>query len=234
MNGRGARAGCAADYARNRDRLLADLVAGLERDPDVVSVWLEGSLGRGGADDLSDLDIGIVVKDGRIAEIVADPGRFVRNLAVTCLEIPAPSNAPPGGAFLLTWASWGDTGLPFQVDWYWYPASTAIRPAASRIVMERPGYGIPVAASAPLVAIDRDAAISDAIRSALLRTMIAAKSLARGNPWNVVHHLRSVDRLRATLAWLVVHGESPTYDQVKYTRPSHTLPATREEQAGLF
>lgn len=224
----------AHQYAQQRDALLAHVVEQLAADSDVVAIWLEGSFGRGEGDNLSDLDLGIVMRDERLPAIVADPGAFMRGLIATSLEIPAPSNAPPGGAFLLTWASWGECGVPFQVDWYWYPASTAVRPAASRIVMTRPGCVIPVATSAPLAATDREEAIDSAIRSALLMTMIAAKSFARGNPWNVVHHLWTVDRYRATLAWLVAHGESPTYDQVKHARPSDTLAATREEQAALL
>lgn len=61
-------------------------------------------------------------------------------------------------------------------------------------------------------------------------TVIAAKSIARGNPWNVIHHLRSVSRLVATLEWLNTHGALPSYDQVKHARPAGDVPNTAADQ----
>lgn len=234
MHDGGSRSGFAAGYARERDRLLAHLVDRLERDPDVAAVWLEGSLGRGDADDLSDLDIGIVVKDERIAGIVADPGRFVRDLVGTSLEIASPSNAPAGGAFLLTWVAWGDAGLPFQVDWYWYAASTAMRPAAARPLMDRSTIPIPVATLPMLSDEERDAAIADAIRSVLSMIVIAAKRIARGNPWIVASHLRSVDRLRQAAEWLIAHDQRPPYDALRSLERRSPVPNTHEAQATLL
>lgn len=218
-------------YAQQRDALLAHVVKQLAADPDVVAVWLEGSFGRNAGDELSDLDIGIAMQDDRLPAIAADPGAFVRRLVPTSLENPAPSNAPPGGAFMLTWVSWADVGVPFQVDWYWYPVSMAIRPAASRIVLDRPGSAIPVAEClAAISATERDAAIRDA----LAMTVIAAKSIARGNAWSVAAHLRSIARLGATLEWLNAHGVPPTYDQVKHARPAGDVPNTTTDQLAVL
>lgn len=91
-----AEGGFGAAHARERDASLDVLVRHLARDPDVLAVWLEGSLGRGTADDLSDLDLGVVVEDGRMPAIAGDPGGAVRSVVETSLEIPAPANAPPG------------------------------------------------------------------------------------------------------------------------------------------
>ncbi len=81
-------------YRQERDELLARIVANLESDETVVAAWLAGSLGRGGGDDRSDIDIWIVVADDRIDSIVAAPDGFVRAIGETIMEIHAPANAP--------------------------------------------------------------------------------------------------------------------------------------------
>jgi len=51
-------------------------------------------LGRGAGDDLSDIDLWIVVDDDCIDSIVAAPDGFVRAIGGTIMEIHAPANAP--------------------------------------------------------------------------------------------------------------------------------------------
>ncbi len=53
-----------------QERLAADVVAVLEADPSVSSIWLVGSLGSPVAtvDDWSDTDVGVVVNDGALAD----------------------------------------------------------------------------------------------------------------------------------------------------------------------
>lgn len=229
-----ARAVFAAGYAQERNRLLAHLVEMLERDPDVVAVWLEGSLGRGTADDLSDLDIGIVMRDERIPGIVADPSAYVRSLVDTCLEIPSPGNAPPRGAFLLTWVAWGDERIPFQVDWYWYEASSAIRPVDAHVVLDRASDPVPVADLPALPDGERDEAIADAIRMALSMIVITAKRIVRGNPWIVASHLHSVDRSRGTAAWMIEHRQRPPYATLREMGLREDVPNTRDGQIALL
>lgn len=57
------------EYATARSRLLADIAAQFEEDRRVVAAWLTGSLGRGNADAISDIDITIVLTD-ETAEIL--------------------------------------------------------------------------------------------------------------------------------------------------------------------
>lgn len=50
-----------ADYAAARDRLLVQIVETLSADPRFTAAWLTGSFGRGTGDDVSDLDLNVVV-----------------------------------------------------------------------------------------------------------------------------------------------------------------------------
>ncbi|MGB3330852.1 MAG: nucleotidyltransferase domain-containing protein [Thermomicrobiales bacterium] len=224
----------ATAYARERDLLRAHLVAALARDPDVQAIWLEGSFGRGTADDVSDLDLGIVIRDERLPAIAADPGAAVRTLVGTCLDIPAPANAPPGGAFVLTWVRWGELEIPFQVDWYWYPASSAIRPDAARVLLDRLPTALAVAVPHRMSRPERDAAIADAIGQALSMALIAAKSIHRGNAWRIASHLIAVDRARLAAAWLLAHDQPIAYPTSRGLGLQGDVPTTRDEQAGVL
>ncbi|MDQ4099179.1 MAG: nucleotidyltransferase domain-containing protein, partial [Chloroflexota bacterium] len=138
---------------RERDALLCRIEAALRADERVVAAWLAGSLGRGDADALSDIDLWIVADDAMSA-IGAGPRRFVSDIVAPCLVIDVPRNAPPNGAYLFTHIP-GDTGA-HQVDWYWQTASNAARSATTKLLFER--WPIPLeAAPAPL---DHDALVA--------------------------------------------------------------------------
>src|SRR5437588_6286399 len=82
-----------------REALLQRVVALLKADERVCAAWLFGSLGRGTADDLSDLDLWVVVADERIKEIVAAQRDYVARLGEPLLIEEAPQNAPVGGSY---------------------------------------------------------------------------------------------------------------------------------------
>jgi hypothetical protein len=47
-----------------RENILSHLVEGLQKHPEIIAMWLEGSDGTGSTDDYSDIDIVINVEDG--------------------------------------------------------------------------------------------------------------------------------------------------------------------------
>src|SRR5437868_5689604 len=110
-------AGLLVTRRAERAALLQRAIALLKADERVCAAWLFGSLGRGDADDLSDLDLWVVVEDEHIEEIVAARRDYVARLAEPLLMEEAPQNAPAGGGYLL--ALYGGDGGPHQVDWYW-------------------------------------------------------------------------------------------------------------------
>lgn len=206
--------------------LLSRIQHHLESQSQVTAAWLAGSRGRGTADDLSDIDIWVAVEDDAIGAIIADPLAFVHESGPTLMHIQAPSIAPSGGVFLLTWMEWGD-GFE-QVDWYWTPASTATRPSQTRILFER--LPVPVVDSPALDRLDdeaRDAEIDGAIGDSLLLIAYAWKHVRRGDPWRTVAHIQHANDCLAKLDWLVIHGRPPGFHDPKRSFLPDAVPIDR-------
>ncbi len=100
-----------------REALLQKAAALLEGDERIAAAWLYGSLGRGIADEWSDIDLWVVVADTHIEEICAGRHEYVAALGEPLLVVDAPQNAPAGGAFLTVLYE-GEAGSR-HVDWTW-------------------------------------------------------------------------------------------------------------------
>jgi hypothetical protein len=111
------------DYAMERKQLLHSIVSFLERDPAVKAAWLLGSLGRGEADYLSDIDIWVVMEDECIPGLLVHPDEFISRPGSPILRLEAPQNAPRGGVYRM--ACYDAPVAPHIVDWYWQPRSRA-------------------------------------------------------------------------------------------------------------
>jgi predicted nucleotidyltransferase len=124
-------------HAAERDALLARLVAQLERDKRVHAAWLFGSMGRGTPDELSDLDLFVVVRDESLDEVIAARYRMIAAMGTPLLILEAPQNRPPGGAYNM--ALYPGANGPHQVDWYWQRQSDAAIPRETRLLFDRVG-----------------------------------------------------------------------------------------------
>jgi hypothetical protein len=146
-----------------RTSLLQRARVAIEEDARVGAVWLQGFCARGDTDELSDLDLTVVVCDEVVNAVAGSPsrptdyrrvldsprGRWVAQVAGTpLLLLEAPQNAPAGGAFLTSFIA-GVAG-PQQVDWEWLPQSSARRPRESLLLFDR--TGIPLESEPPEVA----------------------------------------------------------------------------------
>jgi hypothetical protein len=109
----------------------------LVQDERVVAAWQFGSLGRGEGDDLSDLDLFVVVADEHLEAIAAERRAFVARLGEPALLVEGPQNAPPRGAYLMAFYP-GAQG-PYQVDWYWQAQSAACIPPDTILLFDRAG-----------------------------------------------------------------------------------------------
>jgi predicted nucleotidyltransferase len=204
-----------------RGALLRRAIEVLTEDRRVVAAWLFGSLGRGDADDLSDIDLWVVVADEHIDSMRATCREYIRSLGEPILIEEAPQNAPPGGAYLLVLYS-GEAG-PHQVDWYWQPQSSASLPQDTRLLFDRVGIR---AAEAPLPMTSEAKAEAANGKCAFFWAMlnITAKKIARGEAWEV---LRMLDMLRYAsdeAHWLVgVRDERPTH-KTGFTVPPPVQP----------
>jgi hypothetical protein len=89
-------------------------------------------MGRGTHDDLSDIDLRIIVPDRHIEEVSSERLLFAGD---PLLAVEAPQNAPPGGAYLLAMYA-GHFG-PQYLDLSWQPQSTAEIPGDVRVLFDR-------------------------------------------------------------------------------------------------
>jgi hypothetical protein len=188
-----------AEHVAARDAWLAATSRQLHGDERVAAVWLVGSLGRGGGDEWSDVDLAVVVRDEHLPVLVErrrlEFGRFGEVL----VAIDGP-NAPAGGAYLGVAYAVGE--LPLWVDWYIWPLSTARRPGDARVLIERAELPPPAAKSHAALLQDSRAAhpqavqdrFADPVDFTVAMVPIAAKFIARRQPREARELLRLLDR----------------------------------------
>ena len=120
-----------------RDALLQRIQQIVEQDERIIAAWLFGSLGRGEADALSDIDIFIVVSDDHIQAVIVERHGFMARLGRLALVQEAPQNAPPDGAYNM--ALYAGPNGPQQVDFYWQAQSAARIPQQTIVLLDRVG-----------------------------------------------------------------------------------------------
>jgi hypothetical protein len=120
-----------------RDAWLGPAIERLEADPAVSAAGFVGSLGRGDADDWSDIDLLIVVPDDQVGHY-ADATQLPGSDQITW-SIDARHNAPRGAGAVGVRYVIG--GLPLHVDWYIYPRSQAAWVADAEVIFDP--HGLP-------------------------------------------------------------------------------------------
>lgn len=120
-----------------REAWLGRAIERLEADPAISAAGLVGSLGRGDADDWSDVDLLIVVPDDQV-EHHADATQLPGSKQVTW-SIDARHNAPRGAGAV--GARYVIDGLPLHVDWHVYPRSLAAWVADAKVIFD--SHGLP-------------------------------------------------------------------------------------------
>jgi predicted nucleotidyltransferase len=116
-----------------RDNLLDQLLGFLETDLAAEGVALIGSLGRGEADNWSDIDLLILMDDQALASFVDEPA--ARPWAKADLLVDARHNSPAGATSM--GATHIRAGLPIRVDFHVHPATATRWPTDGRVVFER-------------------------------------------------------------------------------------------------
>lgn len=174
-----------AMYRANREALLQHIIAVLSADERFVAAWLTGSLARGEGDDLSDLDLSVVVADDYADRLCA------------CSPVPGTQNTSPerqvlyerfGQPLVLREdKSWLGEGSCFNhisyretaqvVDWVFLPQSKAQRPAESRVLFDK--VDIPVAPVSEESLEERRASASRDVGFFWLMTTVTLKYLLR-------------------------------------------------------
>lgn len=125
------------EYLNERKILLDRLKRLLLSDQRIAASWLAGSLGRGAGDELSDLDLWVVVKDEFISQMVSLRRDYAAQIGSPALFVDAPQNAPLGGGYLAV--GYEAPAAPHLVDWYWQPHSRAFLPGHIGLLFDRAG-----------------------------------------------------------------------------------------------
>lgn len=120
-----------------RDRLLDETLGLLQADRAVEGVALVGSLGRGTADNWSDIDLLILTNDEAIPRFADDPA--ARPWARADLRSDGRHNSPAGATSMgLTHIR---SGLPLWVDLHVHPVTRTPWPSDSRPAFQRQPIG---------------------------------------------------------------------------------------------
>ncbi|MFZ1399083.1 MAG: nucleotidyltransferase domain-containing protein, partial [Candidatus Promineifilaceae bacterium] len=90
-------------FQSESEELLRQITKYLDNDPRVMAAWLFGSLGRGDADELSDIDIFVVVTDECLQDVVTQRQQFVTQIGNIVFFVEAPQNAPQDGGYLMAY-----------------------------------------------------------------------------------------------------------------------------------
>jgi predicted nucleotidyltransferase len=206
-----------------RQHLLERIIALLENDERVVAAWLGGSLGRKAADDLSDLDLWVVVADQYCQTICTDRQNYVAAVQTETtkpiLKLESPFNAPPGGAYLLVFYA-GIAG-PQHVDWYWQPQSKAHLSRQTLLLFDK--VGLPTIDSSSPFANLEQLSLAECIEQVTTRTSffwamlnITAKKIAREEVVNAVNMLTMLEVSIAEVCWYMAGKRiRPSYEDIK-------------------
>ena len=126
-----------AAYQAEGEALRERVKQALEADEALCAAWLFGSLGRGEADPLSDLDLFLVVPDALLEARIQGRHAYMSQFGKPLLILEAPQNAPLHGAYNMALYD-GELG-PHQIDWYWQAQSHAIIPQQTLLFYDRVG-----------------------------------------------------------------------------------------------
>jgi len=129
------------EYTVARDTLLERIVTSLKQDPRFVAAWLTGSFGRGDFDEVSDLDLTVVVSRSHAVQLCDWPETITTRPPNERLDLFGQfgdidfayennRNAPAGGT--ATNVMYSPLGL--RVDWVLVPKETAQRPENVRLL----------------------------------------------------------------------------------------------------
>lgn len=131
-------------YRQSREVLLTSIITELSADERYMAAWLTGSYARDDADEVSDLDITVVIGESYSQVLCARQEQVSHQTTPERLALfskfgqPAlihenNRNAPEGGTF--TFVLYAESAA--MVDWVLVPLRNAKRPYSSRLLFEK-------------------------------------------------------------------------------------------------
>lgn len=218
-------------YIMNREDLLARITTALKSDHRFVAAWLTGSYGRGEQNEMSDIDVRVVVADAYSESLCARPwphgGRTTDERLAIFSQFGVPSviyeahgNAPEGGTF--TYVLYQEIAI--NVDWILVPQTNAQRATDTRLLFDN--VGIPLESpNEPESLEERITAASDGVSFFWMIAFSSLKFLALND---TVHFHILQDWLHEGIHEVerLLEGRVSTYHAGSYTR----LAVTPKEQ----
>ena len=218
-------------YRQSREVLLTSIITELSADERCASAWLKGSYSRKDADQVSDIDITVVIAEPYSEVLCArqdqvshqtTPERLAlfTTFGKAALIHENNNNAPEHGTFTFVLYA----GSALMVDWVLIPQKGAERPIQSLLLFDKPN--IPVAPAASEDVEQNKKAVAEIHAFFWMMTAVTIKYIIRGdlvfvqNWLEVLHKLmREVERRMEGISWLqaYVRGSvsqfQPTRDQ---------------------
>jgi hypothetical protein len=214
-------------YGLEREKLLHHITEYLSGDDRFVAAWLTGSLSRGDTDDISDIDLTIVVAQASSAVLCARPKMKAPCATEQRLELFSQfgevgfayenhNNAPPGGT--ATNVLYLPHGL--RVDWVLVPEEAAQRPIKSKIVFQR--HEIPLVPEAKVAdQAKRAEEAAEMVAFFWLMVTVICKYIVRNDSVFVNFWLEQLSILVLGIERRIV-GEPDTYHRGSLTKLSST------------
>ena len=136
-------------YRQQRDLLIISITEKLMKDERFIAAWLTGSYGRNDEDDLSDIDLSLVIANAqnetlcqRIEQVSAgtSPERYAlfSQFGTPALIHENNNNAPEGGTF--TFTMYAKSAI--RVDWVLVPQDKVKRPTDSKLLFDKIGISV--------------------------------------------------------------------------------------------
>ncbi len=197
------------EYAKARESLLKAIVDSLSSDERCVAAWLSGSFGRDAADEVSDLDVQVVISETHASTLCARPwmvaGRTIPERLELFRQFGEPAiihenhhNAPGTGT--MTHVTYRGTAL--VVDWTLLPEREALRPELSRLLWDK--AGIAVAETTRIEPVEeRQRQIEERVAFFWMMAMVAAKYLIRGEAVKFLSILSGLHSIIREVQWLI-------------------------------
>ena len=217
-------------YGQSREALLTRIAAELSSDERIVAAWLTGSYARGNADDVSDLDIKVVVAGPYSELLCARHAQVSHDTTPERLQLfsrfgrPAlihenNHNAPEGGTF--TFILYADSAL--MVDWVMVPQDKTERPFESLLLFDK--ASMPV--SSPVAPEESRIAVAEQWAFFWMMSAVTIKYIIRGD---LVFVQSWLEQLHGLVREIERRLERKTWQEVYVRGSVSPFQPTREKQ----
>ena len=224
-------------YRQSREVLLTSIITELSSDERCIAAWLTGSYARNDADEMSDLDIRVVIAEPYSETLCArqeqvghktTPERLAlfSKFGESALIHENNHNAPKNGTFTFVLYA----GSALMVDWVLTPQTDVERPFGSLLLFDK--INIPVSPPpAPENLEESKKTVAEIWAFFWMMTAITIKYLVRED---LVFAQNWLEQLHSLIREIERRMERKTWQQIYERGSANQLQPTREKQIELL